>query len=533
VSGLLVLLQVTVTGVVTYEDRDYTTTGFTGATTPRPIRQAEVDIIQTIGGALLGSGVTDGTGAFSVAGIPPATSVRARVYARRAGGQINAAVLNNASANAVYAGLTPSIDTGVTTTFGVVLLTIAGGAAPAFNLFDCAVKSFEYQATVDADLPALPPQLRIFWEAGSSNGTYYSAGLDAVFLLGLLSDPDEYDDDIVLHEIGHWITDVFSRDDTLGGPHSVTEQLDPRTSWSEGWAHYWSSAVRRGFPAEYPAPHTHVDNFGGGGFSVFDLELPSFAALAIMATNELAVAAILWDVTDAANEPAFDLLTGNETDVWEALDLQMPAMTNLTLEDFRAGLAIEAPGILPDVTGTEGTLRIMNAREVRYYPDGSEPNGPADPAPVLLPGLPGLIRRTIFGSGDEDWFSVDVATGLLLVAETLNLGDGGNTLLELYAPDRTTLLASNDNRGPGDLSSRLQYLVPAPGPYFLRVLRSGDIVENGYYDLLAQGLPYVPPPQASSRAGYCPGASVSDGSFPAFLLAAAALLGILACWRRR
>lgn len=529
-TGFLVLLQVTVTGVVTYEDRDYTIAGFTGAATPRPIRRAEVDILRTSDSALLGSGVTDAAGAFSVAGIPAATSVRARVYARRSGGQINAAVLNNASANAVYAGLTPIIDTGATTSFGTVLFTQGGGVAPAFNLFDCAVKSFEVQATVDADLPALPPQLRIFWEAGSSNGTYYSGGLDAVFLLGLASDPDEYDDDIVLHEIGHWIMDVFSRDDTLGGPHSVTDQLDPRTSWSEGWAHYWSSAVRRGFPAEYAAPHTHVDNFGGGGFSVFDLELPSFPAQAVMATNELAVAAILWDVTDAANEPAFDVLSGNETDVWEALDLQMSSMTNLTLEDFRAALALEAPGILPDVTGSEAVLRIMNARAVRYYPDGSEPNGPADPAPALLPAL---LRRTIFGSGDEDWFSVDVATGLLLVAETLNLGDGGNTLLELYAPDRATLLASNDDRGPGDPSSRIQYLVPAPGPYFLRVRRSGDIVENGYYDLLAQGLPFVPPLQASSEAGYCPGASVSRASFPAVLFTASVLLGIMACWRRR
>ncbi len=519
-------LQVTVTGTVLYEDRDYGPAGFTGTTTPRPIRRAELDIVRTSDGALLGSGLTDGAGMFSVGGIPASTSVRARVHARRNGGKINASVLDNASSNAVYAGLSPAIDTGTTTAFGVVLFTIAGGAAPAFNLFDCAVKSFEVQALLDPDLPDSPPLLRIFWQAGSSNGTYYSPVLKAVFLLGLASDPDEYDDDIVLHEIGHWILDVFSRDDTLGGPHSVTQQLDPRTSWSEGWAHYWSSAVRRQFPAWYLAPHTQVDNFGSG-FSVFDLEAPSFPAQAIMATNELAVAAVLWDITDSSNEAAFDFLSGNEIEVWTAVDDQMDPAPHLTLEDFRAGIGIVAPALLPWVTGSEAALRIMNAREIRYFPDGSEPNGPADPAPVLNPGPAGLLRRTIFGAGDEDWYSVDVPVGMLLTAETLNLGDGGNTLLELYAADRATLLASNDDRSAGDPSSLLQHVLSAPGPHFLRVRRSGDVVEHGYYDLRAQASLFVPPPPPEKReAGYCPVGSAATSGVPgAWILAGVLLVG--------
>jgi hypothetical protein len=530
-SALLVAVQVVVSGTVTYEDRDYTPSGFTGLVTPRPIRRAEVDIIDGAG-ALLGSGLTDDTGTFSIGGIPVSTTIRARVYARRSDGQINVAVLNNPTLNAVYAGITPSIDSGPgpASAFGVVLFTIAGGAAPAFNIFDCAVKSFEVQAGVDSDLPGTPPPLRLFWQAGSANGTYYSSGQNAVFLLGLTSDPDEFDDDIILHEIGHWVLDVFSRDDTLGGPHSITDQLDPRTSWSEGWAHYWSSIVRRQFPGEYIAPHTQVDNFGTG-FSVFNLETPSFATQTTMATNELAVAAILWDITDATNEPGFDQLTGNELEVWLAVDEQMPGLFYLTLEDFREGLEAVAAPLMPFVTGSEADLRIMNAREVRYYPDGSEPNGALDPATILPPGSPGLLRRTIFVSGDEDWYSVDIAPGLVLVAETLNLGDGGNTFLEVYAPDRTTLLASNDNRGPGDLSSRVQTLVTAPGPYYLKVRRSGDVIENGYYDIEANGMVYVPPPP-SQEVGYCSAATVAGG-VPGAGVLAAFLLAWIACSRRR
>lgn len=529
---ILLLLQVAVSGTFQYQDRDYTAAGFTGTLTPRPIRQAEVEILRDSDQAVLGSGVTDEAGLVAIGGIPLGESVRARIYARRSGGRINAVVLDTLASSAVYAGTTsPAIDTGTTLTFGVVLFTIAGGAAPAFNLFDCAVKSFQYQAGVDADLPSVPPLLRIFWAAGSANGTYYSSALDGIFLLGLASDPDEYDDDIVLHEIGHWVADVFSRDDTLGGPHSVVDQLDARTAWSEGWAHFWSSAVRRSFPAWYPAPSTQVDNFGSG-FSVFDLEFPSFPAQAIMATNELAVAAALWDITDVTNEAGFDFLSGNETEVWQILDARMPLLANLTLEDFRAGLELEAPALLPWVTGSETELRILNAREILYYPDGSEPNGPLDPAPALLPGPGSLLRRTIFGSGDEDWYSVDVSARALLDAATSNLGDGGNTILELFAADRTTLMSSNDDRSPGVLSSRIRTVVQGPGTYYLRVRRSGNVVEHGYYDLLAQA--FAAPPADASEAGYCSGGSVTGSPFPLpAVISALLLLGLATCSLRR
>jgi hypothetical protein len=36
----------------------------------------------------------------------------------------------------------------------------------------------------------------------------------------------------------------FSRDDSIGGPHNIGDPLDPRVAWSEGWANFFSSAVR-------------------------------------------------------------------------------------------------------------------------------------------------------------------------------------------------------------------------------------------------------------------------------------------------
>ncbi len=501
--AFLVAAQVIVTGTPQYEDRDYTTSGFTGGTTIRPIRAADVEIILVSDGSVVGTGLTDPvTGAFSIASIPSGVEVQARIYARHSGSwgdKMNAVVMNNSTSNAVAAGLSNPINTGATTAFGPVLFTILGGAAPAFNIFDCEIKSFQYQASVDVDLPSVPPLLKIYWQAGSSTGTFFARTLNSVFLAGTSADPDEYDDDIILHEIGHWVASNFSKDDTLGGPHTIVDQLDPRTSWSEGWAHYWSSTVRRFFPAEYASPQTQVDNLGGGGFSVFNVETPSFASFAIMATNELAVVAVLWDITDAANEAPFDTLTGNEQAVWQAVNNQIPLRTNITLEDFTAGLAIEAPAIMPAVTGSEGSPGIMKARSIRYYPDSSEVNDTSATATSLPLGPAGLAQRTLFGAGDQDWYQVSLVSGIL-VAETLNLGDGADPLIELFASDGSTLLASG--------KSPLQFSIITGGTYYLRVTSASAVVENGYYDVRAQIVLNVPPVVSSVSA------SVTSGFAP-------------------
>jgi len=511
--------QVTVSGVVRYEDRVYGAGGFTG-TTFLPVRQAEIEVLQS--GQPPVPGTTHDTGAFSVPGIPSGVSVQVRIYARRIGGQINALVLNNSGSQAVYTAISPAIDTGITPTFGTIDITIANGAAPAFNIFDAAVKSFQYLATVEPALPATPPPMTVYWEDLTSNGTYFDSLVNSIFLLGQSADPDQYDDDIILHEMGHWVAFNFSHDDTLGGPHRVIDQLDPRTSWSEGWAHYWSATVRRFFSSEYANPQLQVDNFGSGN-SVFDIELPSFADLAIMATNELAVAAVLWDISDATNE-AFDTVSGNELEIWRAVSIRIPARLNITLEDFHAGLALEAPGIIAAVTGSESQPGIFKDRKIRYYPDGSEPNDGAGAPALLALGPAGLTERTFYAAGDEDWYRVDAPAGNLLI-ETLNLGDGCDTLLQLYDASGSTLIDQNDDRSAVDRSSRLLRTVAAPTTFLVRVVRQGAIVEYGYYDLRAQIVINVPPVltsvSASTLSGPAPlrvtfSAAISDpdgGSF--------------------
>ncbi len=507
----LLLLAAQVTGVVTYEDRVYDNDGFTGAVVTRPVRQAEVEILRASDGLVLGTGSTDNTGGFSVNGIPPSTTVRARVYARG----INAAVRDTPSTGAIYTALsgTDTTNGGGNASLPPLLLTIASGAAPPFNIFDAVVKSHQVQALVDADFPVLPPPLTLYWQPGSTLGTFFDPNFNVIYLLGTGADPDEHDDDIILHEIGHWVAENFSADETPGGPHRLTDQLDPRMAWSEGWAHYWSATVRRAFPGEYLTPNTQVDNFGGGN-STFDLEGPSIPAQAVMATNELAVAAVLWDLIDPANE-SFDLLSGNDADVWAAFNDRMPSMTNITLEDFRDGLALEAPAIMFDVTGSESVVRIMNDRRIRYYPDGGEPN---DAAPSATPLGAGVALRTIYPSGDEDWFSMELDPGLL-VAETFNLGDGANPEVQLFDAGGTTLLCVGVRR--------LEHRIDAAGTYTLRIVRHGDLIENGYYDVRARVFPID-----TSKAGYCNASSSAPAPAGALFCLLVLTLGGLLCSRK-
>lgn len=509
--------QVTVTGTVQYEDRTYGPTGFTG-TAMRPVRQADVELLTS--GTSFGFGETDETGSFSFSGVPSDPNVQVRIYARRASGMIHATVFNNNSANAIYTVLSAGIDSSAVTSFGTISI-LQTGAGPAFNIFDCAVKTFQYLASLDSSLAAIPTPMNIYWELNSSNGTFFDRTVNGIFLLGESSDPDQYDDDIILHEMGHWIAWAFSKDDSLGGPHSITDQLDPRTSWSEGWAHYWSATVRRFFPAEYAYPNLQVDNFGSGN-SVFDIEAPSFPTLAIMATNELAVASVLWHITDGNTLPPAGSGALYEPDIWQSVSVQIPLSTNITLEDFHAGLTVVAPAIMPTVSGSETTPGIFKDRLIRYYPDDSEPNGsPGTAAPLSL-GPVGLIQRTFFGDPNDDWYSVAATTGVLSV-DTLNLGDGCVPIIQLYDSTGTTLLSSAATQNPVDLSSQLSWAVYADATYLVRILRSGTVVQYGYYDVRAQIGPIFQPPSSHPFSHRC----------GALGLEAAGLLVLIRLLRRR
>lgn len=508
---ILLLLAAQITGTVRYENQDYNGGGPAG-TQFIPIRRAQVELVNADTGNSW-FGFSNDNGAYSITPVGPGSgpglfNVFIRVYTTNTGGvTYNAEVRNNTSTNAVYTAISATVPRTLPADALPVNLDVPmGAAAEAFNIFDCAIWAFDYIAVIDA-LSGLPPlgplpQVLCFWEPGAVAGTFFDPGTNRVFLRGIVADDDGFDDDIILHELGHFVSVNWSNDDSPGGFHSITDLVDPRLAWSEGWAHYFSGVVRAfansvkpgqpGPPNPYFDPWTQVDVFSFGN-SLFDIEAPSFPTQTITDRNEVAVAAGVWDAFDGVNEPPFDTIGAGlggakEINVWRILRVRLPTFTNVTLEDFRKGWELETPADLAALTGTAVAVGILRDRSVRFYADPDEPNN-ASPGVGLgaIPPTVTLVQRTFLstvgpiGVGDEDWYNFTLPAPGFLRVQTLNLGDACDTMLELR-DGADVLLATNDNRTGADPSSLIEMTVPA-GAYRVRVLPAAGIAEFGFYDL--------------------------------------------------
>jgi len=68
------------------------------------------------------------------------------------------------------------------------------------------------------------------------NGLNSENGGNGIFILGEAdADTDEFDEDVVVHEWGHYFEDQLSRSDSLGGAHGLGDPLDFRVAFSEGF----------------------------------------------------------------------------------------------------------------------------------------------------------------------------------------------------------------------------------------------------------------------------------------------------------
>ena len=122
----------------------------------------------------------------------------------------------------------------VTVNISIPAMSVGG----AFNVLDVLTNGFQFVKSMSGTYP--PVSLSAFWWVNNSLGTYYCTGTclvgEGIYVLNSTSDTDEYDDDVIYHEFGHFTAAYFSQDDSPGGPHSLTDNdLDMRLACSEGW----------------------------------------------------------------------------------------------------------------------------------------------------------------------------------------------------------------------------------------------------------------------------------------------------------
>jgi hypothetical protein len=122
---------------------------------------------------------------------------------------------------------------------------------------------------------------------------------------------------------------------------------------------------------------------------------------------------------------------------------------------------------------------------VYYYPQGHtiNANGPetgwdasdayeTDNTAGEAKAYTGPSIHNFHSSDDVDWISLSVnpgEAGQSLFISTSNLGSIADPVLEIYASDGTTLLASNDDAG-NSFAASLVWAPPAQGTYYIKVL---------------------------------------------------------------
>src|SRR6185436_2443747 len=136
-----------------------------------------------------------------------------------------------------------------------VLLADRTRRSGAFNILEQIQRANDFIHAADPQFQPFP--FVMFWsernqksvvinmKEGLVGTTFFSLTSSTAYILGdRNTDSDEYDDSVLIHEYAHMLAAKVSRDDSIGGAHRLGDNLDPRVAWSEGWANFFSGAVR-------------------------------------------------------------------------------------------------------------------------------------------------------------------------------------------------------------------------------------------------------------------------------------------------
>lgn len=258
-----------------YDDMSGANTGLASMGTPKPIRYAEVHILDAAGNQIQ-QGETDGSGNISLAIPRTAGSYTLRVNSRADNSQYKASVLMDPYDTQYY-----SLDTAFSLAGSETSSTVTISPAPAsnstsvmggaFSILDqiLVANDFLRSNAYSASCPvcsndfSVAPKIQIFWQKGLTPAAYYGspqspisfflaesgAGMyRGIYILGgiegdVCTDTDHFDRSVILHEYGHFLENAFGKSSSPGGAHDGNSQIDPRLAWSEGWADFFQAAA--------------------------------------------------------------------------------------------------------------------------------------------------------------------------------------------------------------------------------------------------------------------------------------------------
>jgi hypothetical protein len=451
----------TVSGTLSYEDRTYgestsssTGYGFTG-TTLKPIRHAIVEVLDS-SGSVLATTASGDAGQYAVHASGQGDMLL-RVRAQSRSPDVTVRDLGNR----ILAVTKPFTVREGTITLDAEVPYLLGGAdfiGGAFNLLDVFSAGAEF---VKSQSGRLPDPLTAFWQPGtgisttgfctpSASGCPNGAG---IYVLGgvpgaAAGDHDEYDDDVLWHEYGHFLEYQFGNLDSLGNGHQLGDsRQDLRLAWSEGWSNYFSGAVKdwlrtegSGVPSADPAlaEGFYIDTLNDDAQIAVDFSAGSLGTPQYYASNESAVAKVLWNLHDALGTGA----------VWSRFanalpKRQFPANLESYWNAWMRATGNDAATVLP----------YFRERRVNYAPDTAE-NSESQAAPTVL-GLStatadnSVARNFYLAPGttdDADYFAFNGTANTTYRVETFQLVNGTDTQIAVTAPSGA-VVAQSDNEG--------------------------------------------------------------------------------------
>jgi len=493
---------VTLLGTARYEDKEYGASGFVlQQDYYKAIRHAKVSVVDSNGLAVGGIDpvYTDSEGNFQITGI---LNSQHFIYLSASTDISLGLDLSVRDRDAALYSVSKQFDVGQAGSF-TLDIPLSSEASGAFNILDVFTTAAEFTLQY-SNLSKVT--LSAFWQENNSDGTYFCSGVDSVYCNAgkgvyvynaINGDTDEYDDDVLFHEFGHYFLQEISRDDSYGGCHALSStDLDLRLAWSEGWGDFFPSAVKKWMSDDAQRSSllsTNVANL----YSYIDtyqntqqiyVALDTLNTAYASAANELAVAKVL---------NSFSLQFGMES-IMSVLTGYLPSVTTpVNLESFWDGwLQVNSP----TSANKNILLSYLNERGVYYQEDNFEADNAINVSRKISIGN----SETHYLYSDQlttdiDYVAFDVVGGSSYTLSTSNLTGGADTFIRLLDPIGNPLIIGSTAMENDDadesayygfdslcassrvknnktaLSSSLTFTAPSTGTYYAELRTTPDV----------------------------------------------------------
>ncbi|MEC7750152.1 MAG: thrombospondin type 3 repeat-containing protein [Myxococcota bacterium] len=228
----------TLSGVISVEDQVLGPSGFTGELAPVSLIGLPLQVLNQED-EVIAETVTDEAGRYSV-GVEQVgeESYRLRVEAVLPG-RISVHDRSNYAARYALESESFTLSPENRERQQDLLATADSPAGGAFHILEATSRGERFVRRFTQESAS---SLHIAWAPLSpfDCGSCYSSSY--MMLGGGIGDPDEFDDDVILHEFGHYFVHQWSHDDSPGGRHNG-DPTDPRLAYGEGVATFFAAMV--------------------------------------------------------------------------------------------------------------------------------------------------------------------------------------------------------------------------------------------------------------------------------------------------